>query len=96
VVLYGMPVHVAVATSQVTLAVTAAVAAGLYAMSPVPAIDGSALLWTGLGAAVGAQGGAMLAPRVAAAKLKVLLAVVLLVVAAAMAAEGLGVKIRGG
>lgn len=97
VVLYGMPVHVAVATSQLALAVTAAAGAAGYALLPQPAVDWMTVLAVGLGAAVGAQGGAFVAPRLAAEGLKRILAVVLFGVAAAMAADGAGwVAFRGG
>lgn len=97
VVLYGMPVHVAVATSQLALAVTAAAGAAGYALLPVPAVDWGTVLAVGLGAAVGAQGGAFAAPRIAPEGLKRILAVVLFGVAAAMAADGAGwVNLRGG
>lgn len=97
VVLYGMPVHLAVATSQVILAVTAGAGAVAYALPPDPAIDYGTMLAVGLGAAVGAQLGAFVAPRMAAQKLKVVLAAVLFAVAGVMAANGAGwVNLRGG
>lgn len=89
VILYGMPVHVAVATSQVVLAVTAAAGAAAYALLP-GAIHVPTMLAVGLGAAVGAQLGAWTAPRVAPEGLKRILAVVLFGVAAVMAARGAG------
>ena len=96
VVLYGMPVHVAVATSQVILAVTAAAGAVVYALPP-SSVDVPTMLAVGLGAAAGAQLGAFAAPKIAPEGLRRILAVVLFVVAAAMFAEGAGwVKIRGG
>jgi len=90
VVLYGMPVHVAVATSQLALAVTAAGGAAGYALLTPPEVDWRTVLYVGGGAAVGAQAGAFAAPRIAAAGLKRILAVVLFGVAAAMAADGAG------
>src|SRR5262245_21765094 len=97
VVLYGMPVHVAVATSQVVLAVTAAAGAAGYALLPESGVHVPTMLAVGLGAAVGAQGGAFAAPRIAPEGLKRILAGVLFAVAAAMAADGAGwVDLRGG
>jgi hypothetical protein len=90
VVLYGMPVHVAVATSQLALAVTAAGGAAGYALLSPPEVDWRTVLWVGGGAALGAQAGAFAAPRMAASGLKRILAVVLFGVAAAMAADGAG------
>lgn len=90
VVLYGMPVHVAVATSQVILAVTAAAGVAAYALPPDPAVDVKTMLIVGLGAAVGAQIGAFAAPKMAPRSLKRILAAVLFGVAAVMAARGAG------
>ncbi|MBI4565740.1 MAG: sulfite exporter TauE/SafE family protein [Planctomycetes bacterium] len=90
IVLYGMPAHVAVATSQFVLAITASAAAVGYALLIPPAIDGTALLWCGGGAVLGAQAGAALAPRVAAVWLRLLLAAILGIVALGMLAGGLG------
>jgi len=97
VVMYGMPVHLAVATSQVILAVTAGAGAVAYALPPDPAIDVRTMLAVGLGAAAGAQVGAFVAPKVSGEKLKVVLAAVLFAVAGVMTAEGAGwVHLRGG
>ena len=90
VVVYGMPVHVAVATSQVVLAVTAAGGMAAYALPPQPAVDWGTMVAVGLGAAVGAQVGAGVAPRIAPVGLKRILAGLLFIVAAAMAADGAG------
>jgi uncharacterized membrane protein YfcA len=96
VVLYGMPVHVAVATSQVILAVTAAAGAAAYALPP-SSVDVPTMLAVGLGAAAGAQLGAFAAPKIAPEGLRRILAAVLFAVAAAMAADGAGwVSLRAG
>ena len=101
VVLYGMPMHVAVATSQVVLAVTAGAGAAAYAIpwgepGQASEIDVPTMSLLGLGAAGGAQVGALVAPKIPAEGLRRILAVLLLIVAAAMAADGLGwVNLRG-
>ncbi len=87
VVVYGLPVHVATATSQLSLLVTSLAGAAVYAIR-TGEVQWPVALWTGLGAAVGAQLAASVAPRVSAAGLKTALALVLLVVAAGMAVRG--------
>ena len=89
VVLYGMPVHVAVATSQVVLAVTAAGGMVAYALPPEPSVDWRTMVIVGLGAAAGAQVGAIVAPKIRPDGIKRILAGLLLLVAVAMVVDGL-------
>jgi uncharacterized membrane protein YfcA len=88
VVLYGMPMHVAVATSQVVLAVTAAGGMIAYALPPDPSVDWRTMLIAGLGAAAGAQVGSIVAPKIRPEGLKRILAALLFLVAVSMVVDG--------
>ena len=89
VVLYGMPMHVAVATSQVVLAVTAAGGMIAYALPPEPSVDWRTMVIVGIGAALGAQVGSYVAPKIRPEGLKRILAGLLFLVAASMVVDGL-------
>jgi len=92
IVACGVPVHVAVATSSLALLITSSAVAGQYAAT-AGGVDWAAALWTGAGCAVGAQAAATVAPRIPGARLKLVLAGLLVLVAAAMCMRGLGFRI---
>jgi uncharacterized membrane protein YfcA len=83
----GIPIRVAAATSTFMIGVTAAASAFLYFSRGDVALDLTAAVC--LGALPGSLLGARLSDRVQARSLKIMMALVLLVVAARMALEGL-------
>jgi len=90
ILLYGLPTHIAMATSQFVLAITAAAGAAGYAWGGH--LVWPALLWMGAGAVVGAQIGARTAAKRSGWALRRIFAALMLVVAAVMIWSGL----RGG
>lgn len=77
VLLFGVPLHIAVATSAFALLLTSAGGAAQYAVERPPLVDPRVLLWAGLGAFLGAQLGARAAERLKPGVLRLVLAVVL-------------------
>lgn len=75
VLLFGVPMHVAVATSGFALLLTSAGGAAQYAVDSL--VEPRVLLWAGLGAFLGAQFGARAADRLRPAALRLVLAAVL-------------------
>lgn len=88
VVLYGMPAHVAVATSQLVLLITSGAATGQYALHP-QTVRWDLAIPLGLGALVGAQIAASVVPRISGSGLRRVFAVVLAGLGAAMVVKGL-------
>jgi hypothetical protein len=75
ILLFGVPPHIAVATSGFALLLTAAAGATQYAVDGL--VDPRVLLWAGIGAFLGAQFGTRAAERLSPAALRVVLAMVL-------------------
>jgi hypothetical protein len=86
ILLFGVPAHVAVATSGFALLLTSAVGTMQYAVAGL--VDPRVLLWSGLGAFAGAQLGPRAAERLSPAALRLILAAVLVGVGAWMIYKG--------
>ncbi len=87
ILLYGVPVHIAMPTSALALAITTAGGVVQYALAQ--RVDLQTLLYVGLGAFLGAQAGVLVAPRLSGRALRWALAGLLAVAAGTMIWRGL-------
>lgn len=87
VLVYGMPVHIATATSQFALSFTSGV--GAIEAGTRGKIDLAVLLWMGIGVVAGGQIGVLLAKRLPAGVVRGIVGVVLLSAAASLVVRAL-------